>query len=169
MSASGSAPDGVELGALRRVRLVEFPLRVYARAQEHHEELMREFALIANPHPDSADEIPERLLDVVAAMRARYAAFTAGPDAERQAAIERGDETMDLEFLIPEAARDACLDLSALLDQVDDYCRTGQLLTMASPPELLAFRRWYLGEFVAQLDGAEPTPWSAHDPAGASL
>ncbi len=47
------------------------------------------------------------------------------------------------------------------MDEADDYCRAGQhLLTLVTPPEALAFRRWYLGEFVRQIAGEQPRPWT---------
>jgi hypothetical protein len=47
-----------------------------------------------------------------------------------------------------------------MLDEVDEFCRQGKhLLTLATPPELVAYRRWYLGEFIAQLAGRPATPW----------
>jgi uncharacterized protein YfaT (DUF1175 family) len=38
-------------------------------------------------------------------------------------------------------------------------------LQRASPPEAVAFRRWYLGEFTAQLQGEPPLPWPQADHA----
>lgn len=148
------------LDDLRRVRLVDFPLRVYERAREHHEELLREFSLIANPHPDSQVDVPQRLIDIVATLRERYSPFMADTDADRRAALERGEQTTELELLLPAAIRDECVRLGHLLDEVEDYCREGELLTLATPPDLLAFRQWYLREIVSQIDGDAPTAWS---------
>jgi hypothetical protein len=47
-----------------------------------------------------------------------------------------------------------------MLEEADEYCRSDQLLTLATPPTLVAFRRWYLGEFIAQIDGRPPQPWT---------
>lgn len=50
--------------------------------------------------------------------------------------------------------------LLRLLDAADDYCTSGdQLMTLVSPPGQQAFRRWYLLEFVRQLEGQPPLPW----------
>ena len=53
------------------------------------------------------------------------------------------------------------MELTGLLEEADDYCRRGELLTLATPPELVAFRNWYLGQVVEQIDGRPPTPWAA--------
>lgn len=58
----------------------------------------------------------------------------------------------------------ATVSLARMLDEADEFCRSGNhLLTLATPPELLAFRRWYLGEFNAQLQGQSPLPWPEAD------
>jgi hypothetical protein len=47
-----------------------------------------------------------------------------------------------------------------MLDDADEYCREGRhLLTLATPPDLLAYRRWYLQQFVDQARGRPATPW----------
>ena len=45
-----------------------------------------------------------------------------------------------------------------MLIEVDEYCRDGTLLTLATPDDLRAFWIWYLGEFVRQIDGEHPIP-----------
>ena len=56
----------------------------------------------------------------------------------------------------------AAAEFDALLDEADDYCRAGEtLLTLATPAPALAFRRWFLGEFVRQAAGEPPRPWTA--------
>jgi hypothetical protein len=146
-----------DLGAIRRVQLRGLPVQVWARAQEHHEELSREFALIM--HGNDHDALPARLLRVVAELRARFAAFTTRTTEQLHAAAQRGEDRIDISFDVPEAAADATHELEALLDEADDYCRQGDLLTLATPDELVAFRRWYLEEFRRQIGGEEPVSW----------
>jgi len=153
---------------LHRVRLVALPLDVMARAQEQHEGLLREFALIANPHPNTDYDVPRRLLDVATALRERFAAFTAEPNALIERAMQRGDRSIDTQMQLPVEAREAALSLAALLEEADDYCRKGELLTLATPPELVTFRRWYLGQIVDQIEGAAPVAWPTWRAAAAS-
>jgi hypothetical protein len=158
---------------LARIDLLRFPVQIRGRAQQNHEGLMREFALIANPHPASEHDIPVRLLRIVVDLRDRYGGFTNESSAELDAAAERGDEEMDLTLLVPAAARGAAVELTGLLEEADDYCRRGELLTLATPPELVAFRNWYLGQVVEQIDGRPPTPCGVagphrHDPLTAA-
>lgn len=144
---------------LREVRLVGFPLAVFARSQEHYEELMREFQLLAID-PEPRKDTPRKLIDLVDELTRTYGGMNAGTEAARDAALERGEETIDLTFQVPPSVAEACVHLGQMLDAADEFCREDQLLTLAAPDEAVAFRRWYLAEFPAQLAGAAPTPWA---------
>lgn len=149
---------------LREVRLVAFPLRVHQRATEHHEELMREFQLLAIAE-SNGDAVPARLVSLIAELTTSYSGVASAADAERDAALARGEDTLDLVYRVPPEAAEACRRLERMLDEADAFCRAEQLLTLEAPPEAVAFRRWYLREFPAQLAGAEPTPWPAVAPS----
>lgn len=141
------------------VRLLRFPVDVWARSSEHFEGLRREFTLIAL-HPQAGD-VPRRLLELVNALVGEYAATVADAARVRNEAHARGDkEIPELVYRAPLHARDATSSLARMLDEADEFCRRGDhLLTLATPPEMVAFRRWYLGEFTAQLQGQPPLPW----------
>lgn len=147
-----------ERPGLLPVQILGLPLDVYQRASEHNDELLREFALIRE---DDSDQVPARLLALVDELQARFGAFTEGPASRLQDAVARGDETIDLLYEVPAEAADAAIRLGTLLEEADDFCRSGELLTLATVPEGLAFRRWFLGEFVSQIAGRQPRPWSA--------
>ena len=142
---------------LHEVRLLGFPIALHARAVEHHEELMREFQLLALGPSD----VPRRLAALVEEMMASYGSIGLAPAADREAARARGEATVDLTYHVPASITDVCLRLDRMLDEADEFCRTDRLLTLAAEADLVAFRRWTLGQFVAQVGGAEPTPWSA--------
>ena len=145
---------------LREVRLMAFPLRIHRDATEHHEELMREFQLLAlDPSPRA--DVPVRLVRLVQELTTTYSSVNSAPDADREAALARGDESIDLVYLVPPEAAAACAELDRMLDEADEFCRSEQLLTLAPAPEQVAFRKWYLGEFRSQLSGGEPRPWTA--------
>jgi hypothetical protein len=155
-------PDNAESQALVTVRIVGMPVPVYLRASEHGDELMREFALIAATGPGGAGdvEVPARLTAVVEELRDRFSGFTLQPEAELADAAARGADTLDLEYRLPSEAIQAAVDLGDLLDEADEFCRAGDLLTLATPPEAEAFRRWFLGEFARQAAGQAPMAWA---------
>jgi len=147
------APDLVE------VRLLALDLAELHQAEAHHDELFREFALIAAGDPVAGHEVPARLLALIEELTERFAGFTAGPQEELATAAARGDKEVDIVFTVPREVDEAVTRFAELLTAADDYCRQGDLLTLATPPDAVTFRNWYLGEFVAQSRGSDPTPW----------
>ena len=164
MSTEGlSSPD---FGQLFDVHLLQVPVDEWARTQEHTDELLREFALIA-ADPESAGAVPARLTRLVEQLNQTYGGVGGEQEARLFAAAEAGEQVLeDLAFSVPAAAAEACIVLSTLLDEADAFCLAGEhLLTLATPSELVRFRRWYLDQFVTQLGGAAPVAWPDHVPA----
>lgn len=149
---------------MRRVVLRDLPVELYMRTRERAEALLREFAIVAESDPDERESTPGRLLELVEELRSRYSGFTDDIQLRIEDALGRGEQSIDLELDVPEELRDDAARLAALLDEVDDFCRNGALLTLAAPPPLRNLRTWYLREFVRQLDGAPPTPWPDWSP-----
>ena len=66
----------------------------------------------------------------------------------------------ELVYLVPEEAAQASVQLDAMLDEADVYCAEGTLLlTVASTPQVVRFRRWFLTQFVDQIAGKPPVAW----------
>jgi hypothetical protein len=147
-------------GTSRRVVLVDFPLRVAGRAYRHREALLREFAIIAIGGGEHAD-IPKRLVEIATILDERYAGLNPEAEDALDAAAQRNVEYIDLELTVPPRIKGDTLDLAPLLQEADDYCRTGGLLTLAPSDETRTFWTWFLSEFVRQADGQAPRSW--HD------
>jgi hypothetical protein len=153
-----TGPPG-PVAAGRAVRVLGLPVALVERSRQHHEALEREFRLIAVSRPVDRAHIAARLLDLVDELSAQFDAVNREQQAAIDAALAAGDDTMDLVMDVPRSARDASLRLGALLEEADDFCRAGDLLTLATPADCVALRRFYLGEVIAQLDGADPVRW----------
>ncbi|HYY11465.1 MAG TPA: hypothetical protein VE781_11035 [Kineosporiaceae bacterium] len=154
--------SGQEQSGLVAVHLLGVPVELQARAAEHTQDLQREFVLIADglQHTEGPSALPRRLLDLIEALQRRYGGFTVEQEDQLDAALQAGVPTLDLTFHVPADVAEAAVGLDALLDEADDYCREGRhLLTLATPPDLVAFRRWYLQQFVDQIEGRPPTRW----------
>lgn len=157
-------PDPPRQGApgWREVRILQAPVPLWDRASQHTAELVREFTLlqIGRDEGTTSREVPVALVQLVADLRARYAGASTAQQAQFQEAVDAGRPTLDTTHTVPPAVADACRTLLDLLDAADGYCAAGaELLTLVSPPDQRAFRRWYLGEFIRQLDGHPPQPW----------
>lgn len=158
---SAEPPAGTAHDDLVTVRLVDLPVPLHQRATEHSEGLRREFQLLHEyTEQTGTATVPRRLVELVNAMRSSYGGFTTSQEDELEAAIAAGTDRLTLTFHVPPHAGEAARTLGAMLDEADEFCRDGQhLLTLAAPPDVVEYRRWYLGEFIAQTAGAPPTPW----------
>ena len=144
---------------LVEVRLLGLPLGLLARAREHDDELTREFGHIEVAESDIA---PARLTALSQQLRARYSSFTAAAEQAIAAATERGDQTIDVSLRVPEDVADAARTLLVLLDEADEYCRTGDLLTLAPPRDVVTLRQWYLHQFIDQTQGSAPVSFEEY-------
>ena len=143
---------------MHRVVLIDLPLDLWNRARQHGDALRREFAFIAAEGREDTD-LARRLLAIAETSDRRYA--TLNPDAEAlvEAALQRGESFITVEVSVPFDFMQHILESVPVLLEVDQYCRTGALLTLATPDDLRDYWTWYLGEFVRQIEGSTPTPW----------
>ncbi|GAC1517894.1 MAG: hypothetical protein NVS1B12_07080 [Acidimicrobiales bacterium] len=142
------------------VCIIGLPLAIEHRSAEHYAELFREFALVAERQPELRAGVPGRLLALVDELNSEFSGFTTSQQAELAAARARGETVTDLEYQVPAAVGAAAARLDALLDAADEFCRSGDtLLTLAAPPDVVRYRRWYCGQFVDQCAGSQPTAW----------
>ena len=148
------------------VRLRRLPVALWARSQQHTDELLREFALAAaGATPDQRHQTPVRLTALIAALTADYGHTSTEQEQALFTAADAGqDEIAELVYEIPAAAAGASQILGDMLDEADEYCRGGDLLlTLASPEEVVTFRRWFLSEFIRQTAGQPPVAWPEYD------
>lgn len=140
---------------LARVRVLRVPVELWRRASAHQDAIQREFDIIMADLPDGS--VPYRLTELIAEYRQQFGAYSDPTWEDMYAAADRGDREVTLVFEVPRDAAKAAVQLEKLLDEVDEFCRAGEdLLSLATPPELAAYRRWFLGEFVRQIDEGLP-------------
>jgi hypothetical protein len=161
-AAGGSAAAGGGAEDLVEIRIVGLTIDAFRRSAEHHDELFREFALILSRDASPGHTVPGRLLALVEELGERYSGFSLGPQAELDAAVAADAESVDLVYHLPRDVRDACVHFGDLLREADEYCREGELLTLAPPPMAIDFRDWFLEEFVNQIDGRAPMSWDEY-------
>ena len=73
---------------LFEVRLLNVPLRLLAASREHHDEVMREFAMLALDEGLGSHPVPTRMLELIDILGRRYGAASERPDAEVDAVLE---------------------------------------------------------------------------------
>jgi hypothetical protein len=144
------------------VRILGFPLDLQQVSNAWHDELLREFALVALSSDDGA-QVPRQLLELVDKTRDRYSEFTRDAEASQVSLRSSGSLRGDFDYRVPASVANACEQLTAALDRAEAFCVAGNLLTMQPPAVVSAFRRWLLDEFVRQIrDGAPPLPWDVY-------
>jgi anti-sigma regulatory factor (Ser/Thr protein kinase) len=145
----------------REVRFVGVPVDAYLELQAHNDALFRELELISIELAAQEDGAvtgsspPDDLVDQL------YSQFRGQRDSYRDAVASAqadGRQTVDLATSVPPAAVGAARAYLELLEQADELCRTGVLLTPEPPARVRALRRWFVDQMAAQLlEGAAPS------------
>lgn len=146
-------------GKAYEVRLLNLPVRLVALSRERHDELLREFSLLAlSDDPQQAD-LPARLLELIEVLGVQYATAKARPDAVVDEAIAAGKHAVDVTYIVPASVVEAADRLESLMAQSDEFCASERLLTLPRTKPQRDLANWYLGEFRRQVAGEDPQPW----------
>ena len=157
-SPLGRYDDTTEGETLHTVRLIRVPVRILDAGRRHHQELMHEFALLAVAE-DLNDDLPQRMLDLIDTLGRQYAETGDAPNAEVDAALSRGDASVDLTYEVVEHVVEAADNLESLMAEADEFCLREQMLTLQRTELVRRFSSWYLNEFRRQIRGEPPKPW----------
>ena len=95
---------------LVEVRLLQLPLDVWQRTQEHVDGLLREFALIVQDDEARA-ATPGRLLSLIQELNTGYGQFSAEQRLAMEHAVGRGELVIDLTYRVPPGAAGAARQL----------------------------------------------------------
>ncbi len=134
------------------VRLGDVPTDLLLAAKEHMDNLGREFALAANgASSGESAQLPADMANMVETLLNRFAIARQAIKAQALAAAARGDERTTLTLHLPLAAAEAGEAYLRALDQADAYARSARILTLETPPQHRAFRRWYVEAIADQL------------------
>lgn len=144
-------PEDAHSGAVV-VRLVGVPTRLVLTSAANLDDIVREFR-VAEPgqntmHGDLAG-LAESFLSMTTGVRQpfREAAL---------AAIEDRRRLIDVAVAVRHGAVGVLRTFRDVVDQIVRYCQQGELLSVAPPPEITAFRRWYVDEIERQVEGSQP-------------
>lgn len=142
-----------------QVHLIGIPVEIWKRASAHQEGLRREFEILVSREPDQ--QLPRVLIELIDDLRTRFNQQRDQSLEPLLVAAEKGESSVDVTIDLPKDAAASLRELSEMLDAADDFCREGgRLLTQVTPPDLLRFRHWFLGEILSQLEeGRSPRSW----------
>lgn len=147
---TGVGEDDTGRGA---VRLHDVSVRLFLESQDHQHELIREMQLVGlSESNDGRTDGPSRLAASIVGLLSTYQPVRDSTREQAVAARDRGQERMTLAVPVQEGMADALRHWLLLLEEADRLCRDGQLLVLATRPEIADFRRWYVEQITAQLD-----------------
>jgi len=143
-----------------RIRFPGVPVDGYLELQAHNDALFRELELVSiELEGDDGARVAAPLADLTDQL---YRRFRGQRDSYRDvvaAAQARGEATVELESTASAAAVSGARSYLELLEQADQLCRDGLLLTPEPSAPVRALRRWFVDQMAAQvLDGADPGP-----------
>lgn len=136
------------------VRLEGVPARLFLESQDHQHDVIRELQLIelGDRFSVSRHDVPAELARLIAEILSRYDDVRSATRAQALAAIERGDDEVNLDVPVREGMGEALRRWLALIEEVDSRALHGEMLVLAARPEIRRLRRWYVDELVRRLE-----------------
>lgn len=144
---AGAGPAGPS------VRVPGVPVRLVLTAAAQLDDLVRELGVTALP-----SSLPPDIVDVAARFVAMTAQVRDPFRVAARAAVEQGERLLDVSFPVGPDTVPGLRGFLAVLEQITDLSVRGDLLCLAPPPEVMAFRRWAVDEIARQVGGAAPQP-----------
>lgn len=140
------------------VRFQATPVREFLDLQEAIDGYQRELQLAAVGGSEAALPAP----DASALLEVREAMSEVRTELHDQAARAReaGQEVAELVGHYPVGARPALLAVMEASRHADEAARRGRFLGPPLPDRARAVQVWMYRELLAQLDGADPTPFA---------
>jgi hypothetical protein len=139
----------------RPVRFPAVPVADYLELQEHNDALFRELQLIRirlrTQGGEAATEPPRGLLSLADRLLAEFRRQRDTWREEVARAQASGADTVDLELEVPPAAVPAARAYVELLEEADEFSRTGELLVPPPSGRVRRLRRWFVEQMAAQL------------------
>jgi anti-sigma regulatory factor (Ser/Thr protein kinase) len=145
------------LPGARRIRFPGVPVDGYLELQAHNDALFRELELVSIEL--EADDDPDRASPLADLVDQLYRRFRGQRDSHRDvvaAAKAQGEATVELETTASPDSVGPAWTYLGLLEQADELCRSGVLLTPEPPAQVKALRRWFVEQMAAQLLGGHP-------------
>jgi anti-sigma regulatory factor (Ser/Thr protein kinase) len=139
------------------IRLVGMPVAGFRDLRRHYHELRRELRLLALTDPERYPFAAE--LSDVAMQVEQERRQSQGVDQLAQAEADN-EERVDLVYVTPATAPVTMGRLADLMKRSQEFFEAEALLSLAPSARQQEVQAWYLGEFVRQGAGEQPTPWS---------
>lgn len=139
-----------------RVVLRNLPAQLFAQLRRYHMELRRELRLLAL---SDADRYPIAVTATAMFARTDEERRVTSGVSRLDAAIARGETSVDLEYAVPASAPQTMATAYQLMQDCYRTLAEEHLLAVTPPEALRRLQTWYFGEFARQGRGEAPRPW----------
>ncbi|NHC44921.1 ATP-binding protein [Motilibacter sp. K478] len=139
--------------------LLRYPVALWLQQREQLDALLRECVLLSEAASRGEGSAPERLVRLAEHVASRFPTVSERADRDRLAALRRGEETVDLEYPMPEGTEEVLVEFRDTLEALDAYAGRNDLLIMQTPEPLRRLRDWSIEQLLSQMAGAPPVPW----------
>ncbi|MGH3507227.1 MAG: ATP-binding protein, partial [Nocardioidaceae bacterium] len=138
------------------VDLGDVPTELLAAAKEHLDNLVRELELAdLGASSGVTQAIPADMIELIDNVVGQFAHVRRAVKEQALEALAEGHERTTLRLFVPVGTADVAESYLAALEQADRFAKAVRLITLATPPQHRAFRRWYVHALVSQLRAAE--------------
>lgn len=150
-------PDWAPPADAVTVQLLGVDLKLYLGTQNQYHDLRRELRLLSLAH--EADYPLARDLSTMFVTYERQ--LPPGAELHVDQQLRRGATRLDLTVDSTPSAATIFSTMLEMFDLADAFCRAERLLSTARTPAQRDFQTWFLGEFIRQIRGEDPVPWSS--------
>ncbi len=144
--------------------IVDFQWRGLPLAQldltaEHYDAVLREFHLVLEREPSARAAVPGRLIALMDELT-NFGPLISSVEQDLEHGRRSQVASLDVKLEMPREIGPFALRLDNLLDETDAYCGAGvELLSLEPTSEVVALRKWLIGELVRQAEGHPPVAW----------
>lgn len=141
--------------------LKDFPLRIWDRSRQHNDEVLREFTLLLEGERSGQTnhDAPQALVELAGMVTRQFGPLIDDITLAREQALAGGADRFDSVVALPAGIPQLLQQVRTVFDAIDDYCRTGDLLTLERSPESRLLLEWTVEELTRQYHGGDPRPW----------
>ena len=126
---------------------------------EHYDSVLREFHLVLEREPEARAAVPGRLIALMDELT-MFGPLISSVEQDLDQGRLSGAAILDVGLELPREIGTFRAPPRQLLDETDAYCAAGvELLSLEPTSEVVALRKWLIGELVRQAEGHPAVPW----------
>ncbi|WP_110181230.1 ATP-binding protein [Nocardioides solisilvae] len=138
------------------VRLIDVDLKLFLSVLTQYNNLRRELRLLALAH-EADYPLARDLSHMFATFERQFPPAMLDRVAQT---LRSGDHRADLTFQASPESAHIFGTMLEMFDLADAFCRAQRLLSLARSPEQRLLQEWLLDQFMRQVQGDAPAPWT---------